>query len=157
MKKAKSLMLALSLPLGLSMASPMYALPDRVETVSRCASPATGIVSGRIINPTTAEVLFSDHTRMCIDFYGEHIFRMFQDIKGGIIRDPEANPEAQILVDAPRRAVSPIALLDNADELVIATSRMKIVFNKQTACFKLVRLSDDAVVAESVALHPPEG
>ena len=151
MKKAKSLMLALSLPLGLSLASPMYALPDRVEAVSSCASPAVGIVSARMINPTTAEVLFSDNTRMCIDFYGENIFRMFQDIKGGIIRDPKADPEAQILVDAPRKSAEPIALLDNAGEVAISTSRMKLVFNKQTACFKLVRLSDEAVVAESVA------
>ena len=151
MKKAKSLMLALSLPLGLSLASPMYALPDRVEAVSSCASPAVGIVSARMINPTTAEVLFGDNTRMCIDFYGENIFRMFQDIKGGIIRDPKADPEAQILVDAPRKSAGPIALLDNAGEVAISTSRMKLVFNKQTACFKLVRLSDEAVVAESVA------
>ena len=150
MKKAKSLMLALSLPLGLSIASPMYALPAKAETVSSCAGQTVGIVSARIINPTTAEVLFSDNTRMCIDFYGENIFRMFQDIKGGIIRDPEAHPEAQILVDAPRKAVGPITLLDNAGELAIATARMKLVFNKQTACFKLVRLSDDAVVAESL-------
>lgn len=151
MKKAKSLMLALSLPLGLSIASPMYALPAKAETVSSCAGQTVGIVSARIINLTTAEVLFSDNTRMCIDFYGENIFRMFQDVKGGIIRDPEANPEAQILVDAPRKAVGPITLLDNAGELAISTARMKLVFNKQTACFKLVRLSDEAVVAESLA------
>ena len=43
---------------------------------------------------------------MTIDFYGENIFRVFQDNSGGIIRGPEAKPEAQILVDQPRRKVS---------------------------------------------------
>ncbi len=96
MKPTKTLLLALSLPIGLGTVTPLYALANGVETVNQCPSPDLGIVNARMINPTTAEVLFSDNTRMCIDFYGENLFRMFQDNKGGIIRDPEANPEAQI-------------------------------------------------------------
>ncbi len=32
---------------------------------------------------------------MTLDFYGENIFRMFQDNAGGVIRDPQAEPEAK--------------------------------------------------------------
>ena len=58
------------------------------------------------LNPSTAEIVFSDGGRLTIDFYGENIFRLFQDPKGGIIRTPEATPPAQILVDSPRRDVT---------------------------------------------------
>ena len=43
---------------------------------------------------------------MTLDFYGDNIFRVFQDNAGGIIRNPEAKPEAQILVDNPRMSLS---------------------------------------------------
>ena len=48
------------------------------------------------INPTTVQLIFSDKQRLTIDFYGENIFRVFEDTSGGIIRDPEAMPPAQI-------------------------------------------------------------
>ena len=43
---------------------------------------------------------------MFLDFYGQNIFRVFQDPNGGIVREPQAKPEAQILVAQPRRDVS---------------------------------------------------
>ena len=43
---------------------------------------------------------------MFLDFYGQNICRLFQDPNGGIVRDPQAKPEAQILVAQPRRDVS---------------------------------------------------
>ena len=69
-----------------------------------------GILRAEKINPTTVDVLFANQQRMTIDFYGENIFRVFQDNSGGIIRDPEAKPEAQILVDQPRRKVSGLSV-----------------------------------------------
>ena len=52
---------------------------------------------------------------MTFDFYGENIFRVFQDNAGGIIRDPEAKPEAQILVNNPRNTVSTLNLNDGSN------------------------------------------
>lgn len=40
-------------------------------------------------------------------------FRMFQDNNSGILRDPEAKPEARILVDTPRRPVSKLDIQDD--------------------------------------------
>ncbi len=45
------------------------------------------ITEARLINPTTVEVLFANNQRMTIDFYGENIFRLFQDNSVGIIRN----------------------------------------------------------------------
>ncbi|MBS1755967.1 MAG: hypothetical protein JSU03_01685, partial [Bacteroidetes bacterium] len=52
------------------------------------------VQSAEMINPTTAEVIFTDKHRLSIDFYGENIFRLFEDPTGGIIRNPVANPPA---------------------------------------------------------------
>ena len=68
------------------------------------------ISSASVLNPSAVEVVFSNQQRMTLDFYGENIFRMFQDNQGGIVRDPQASPEAQILVDRPRKEVGePVA------------------------------------------------
>ena len=65
------------------------------------AQSVTGL---RKINPTTVEVSLDDDRRMSLDFYGDDVFRLFRDDAGGIIRDPEASPEAQILVDDPKKS-----------------------------------------------------
>ncbi len=72
------------------------------------------IASAKIINRMTVEVLYDDNQRLTIDFYGENIFRMFRDNNGGVISDPEAKPEAQILVDNPRKPVSNGLLVDKS-------------------------------------------
>lgn len=81
-----------------------------VSSASVHQEQTSGILRAEKINPTTVDVLFANQQRMTIDFYGENIFRVFQDNSGGIIRDPEAKPEAQILVDQPRRKVSGLSV-----------------------------------------------
>mgnify|MGYP007008331571 CR=1 FL=1 len=70
------------------------------------------ISSAGVLNPSAVEVVFSNQQRMTLDFYGENIFRMFQDNQGGIVRDPQASPEAQILVDRPRKEVGELSLTE---------------------------------------------
>jgi len=55
------------------------------------------------LNVTTAQVALDNGQYLYVDFYGPNIFRLFQDPAGGIIRDPQASPEARILVSNPRR------------------------------------------------------
>lgn len=82
-------------------AAPLSAVnPDGTAIVQTQGVTVTGAA---LLNPTTVEVLFSDGQRMTLDFYGENIVRLFQDPNGGIIRDPQASPEAQILTDSPRK------------------------------------------------------
>ena len=109
--------------LAMFYSSPMYAFPVQEKaSVLECAvSSEQFVTSARKINPTTIEVLFSDNRRMTLDFYGANIFRVFQDNSGRIIRDPQAKPEAQILVDNPRKALSRLELEENDDFVFLTT------------------------------------
>lgn len=106
------------------------------------------IVGVMKINPTTVEVLFSNHHRITLDFYGENIFRMFQDNNGGILRDPEAKPEAKILVSQPRKSVSQVDVKDDAGTVSITTGKIKVQFDKNTALMKIINLETGATVVE---------
>lgn len=109
------------------------------------------IVDVRKINPTTVEVVYSDNQRLTIDFYGENIFRLFQDTEGGIIRDPQAKPEAKILVDNPRRSVSDIQITEEGGTYSIKTSKISILIDKSTSLLKVVNLETNTVAFEETA------
>jgi hypothetical protein len=96
-------------------------------------------------------VLLSDNQRMTIDFYGENIFRIFQDNSGGIIRDPEAKPEAKILVDAPRASVSKLDLNDDNDFISITTGKVLIQLDKRTTLLKVINLETNIIALEEAA------
>lgn len=108
------------------------------------------IVSARKINPTTIEVLFANGQRMAFDFYGTNIFRTFQDNSGGIIRNPEAKPEANILVDTPRKPVSALNVSEDMNLISISTEKIRIELDKQTSLMKITNLTTNAVVLEEV-------
>lgn len=107
-------------------------------------------VSAVKINPTTVEVAFGDE-RMTLDFYGDNIFRMFQDNTGGVIRDPEARPEARILVENPRRKVSALDVEDKADAVVVSTPRIEVAVDKATRLMRVTDRESGRTVVEQVA------
>ena len=80
----------------------------------------------QVINSHTAQVEVEGGT-MYLDFYGENIFRLFQDPKGGILRAPVSDPHAEILADSPRRNVKRILTNGSA----ITTERLLIQFSKE--------------------------
>lgn len=51
------------------------------------------IIEAKKINATTVEVSFSNQQKMLLDFYGENIFRLFQDNSGKGLRSPKAEPK----------------------------------------------------------------
>ena len=89
-----------------------YAVEENYTGITQQETLIVDVVK---INPTTVDILFSNHQRMTLDFYGENIFRVFQDNSGGMLRVPEAKPEAKILVDQPRRGVSQLNIKNNGD------------------------------------------
>jgi alpha-glucosidase (family GH31 glycosyl hydrolase) len=95
------------------------------------------ITGANKINPTTVEVLFSDNNRMTFDFYGENIFRLFQDNSGKIIRDPEAKPEATILVENPRKPVTELNIKTENSTISISTNKIEILLDKNTGLLKV--------------------
>lgn len=109
------------------------------------------IISAKKINATTIELLLADNHHMLIDFYGDNIFRVFQDNSGGTMRDPESKPEAKILVDTPRRPVSTLKLADENGFITITTANVSVQFDKKTSLMKVMNLKTNAVVVEEVA------
>lgn len=102
------------------------------------------------INPTTIELVLSDGQRMTFDFYGENIFRIFQDNNGGIIREPESKPYAQILVDNPRKNIEKLDVYDKGDIFRIETKRIAVDLDKNTTKFKVINLESGKIAVESL-------
>ncbi len=109
------------------------------------------VIGAKKINATTVEVSFSNNQKMLLDFYGDHIFRLFQDNSGEGMRAPKAKPEAQILVDHPRKDVTNLQATDQQDELHISTEKITVIFNKKTALFKIRDNETQSVVVEETA------
>lgn len=102
----------------------------------------------RTINPTTIEIWFTNNQHYTIDFYGENIFRLFQDNAGGIIRDPKASPEAQILVNNPRKPIGKLNIDEKEDKVIISTEEINIELDKQSGLMKVTNLQNGQVAFE---------
>ncbi|MDV3741541.1 alpha-xylosidase [Elizabethkingia anophelis] len=117
----------------------------KTETV---AQQQLKITNAKKINATTVEITFSNQQKALLDFYGDNIFRLFQDNSGKGMRDPEAKPEAKILVNNPRKAVTKLNIAQDNNQLSITTDKVQVVFDKNTSLFKLVNLQTKAVVVD---------
>ena len=103
------------------------------------------------INPTAVELRLDNGQRMTIDFYGENIFRLFQDNNGGILRDPFATPEAKILVSNPRKDVSNIEIKECDKGYTIETSQIRISVCKKSGLMNVTDLKTGKTVIEETA------
>ncbi len=108
------------------------------------------VITAKKINPTTIELLLPNDQRMVFDFYGENIFRIFQDNSGGIIRDPEAKPEAKILIDQPRKSISELNLKDDGHAVSINTPKINILIDKKTSLIKVTNLTTNTIAIEEI-------
>lgn len=116
-----------------------------------------GIIGARLINPTTVEVIYADGKHLSIDFYGENIFRLFQDNNGGIIRNPQATPPAEILVKNPRRPAGNINITESNGNYIITSAKVELTLNKQSGLMQIKDLSTGKIVTQSaqpVAISP---
>lgn len=103
------------------------------------------------INPTAVELNLEKNQRMTIDFYGENIFRLFQDNHGGIIRDPFATPEAKILISNPRKEISKIDVQESDKTYTIKTSQIEVAVCKKNGLLKVTDLKTGKTVIEETA------
>lgn len=142
-----ALAVAVSLPM---VANATNETPSASTAITAQAAQADGVQILRI-NPTTVELCFANHRRVAVDFYGENIFRIFEDYNGGVMRDPEAKPEAHILVDNPRTKVGSLQITEQGDEITLASSKAKVIFNKTTGLFKIVNAENGKTVATQSA------
>ncbi|KQM78149.1 alpha-xylosidase [Pedobacter sp. Leaf216] len=115
------------------------------------AQKNTTVLSAKKINTTTVELLLSDNQRLTLDFYGENIFRLFQDPEGGFIRNPEAKPQAKILVENPRKPVSKLVIKDENNQLFITTAKITVLIDKNSSLIKIINLATQAVAVEELS------
>lgn len=88
------------------------------------------VIEARRLNPTSTELILSDGHRMTVDFYAPDIFRLFRDDNGGIVRNPEADPHADILVQNPRRGVY-YTVEETAGSWNLSTGVISVSFDKE--------------------------
>ncbi len=100
------------------------------------------------VDGTVVKVYLADSVCRAFDFYGDNIVRVFQDPQGGEMRDPVATPEAQILVDNPRRDVTSLTLKETSDKAVMTTPRIKVVVDKATGLMTVTDCQTGNVVFE---------
>ncbi|NAW51774.1 DUF5110 domain-containing protein [Elizabethkingia argentiflava] len=137
-------------PLLVFCKSSLYTPQTRILKTDTVFQPEYQIISAYKSNATTIEIKFSNQQKMLLDFYADHIFRLFQDNTGKGFRDPEAKPEAKILVDKPRKPLGKLYLAQDTDQLTITTDKIQVVFDKKTSLFKLINLRSNATVAEEI-------
>jgi alpha-glucosidase (family GH31 glycosyl hydrolase)/acylphosphatase len=118
------------------------------KPVDQFSPKADLIKSAKQINETTVEILYQNGNKLWIDFYGENIFRLFQDNSGEPMRNPQATPPAQILVDAPRKPISKLRVGDESEEIKISTANTLISLHKQNAHLQVVNLNTNTKAFE---------
>lgn len=124
-----------------------------VAAAPALAATANDVTGIRRINNTTAEVTLSDGHTLTVDFYGPSIFRLFQDNSGGIVRDPEASPEAKILTNNPRRDVGQLTVSSDDQKVSVSTANVRVDFAKKGALVSVTDLRRQQTVVSQT--EPP--
>ncbi len=141
-------LLALALPLAAAGSLPLAAAPVAVPVVQQAVAPVVKDV--RMINPTTVEVLYANGKQLTLDFYGANIVRVFRDDAGGILRNPQAKPAAEILVGSARRATGGLVVKKEDGGATIASPRVAVKVNFTTGLFSVVNLQTGETVVNEV-------
>lgn len=122
-----------------------------LTAVALGASPLQAETSVKLSGPTQAQVaLDGDSAPLTIDFYGPNVFRLFQDPAGGDVRDPQAEPPAEILVKNPRVEPGTVNVAKTADGYTVSTSRVKITFPAEGKTFTVTDLATGKTVVETL-------
>ena len=100
-------------------------LPSAPDAQKAAQTVKTGDVQILRINPTLVEIVFANQQRVAVDFYGESVFRIFEDHNDGVMRAPEAKPEASILVDNPRTALNhkQVKVEEKDNSIILSTTK----------------------------------
>ena len=124
-------------------------------TVTKTATQNTvsekvSITDAKKINGTTIELSLSNQKKMLLDFYGDNIFRLFRDDSGKGLRAPEAKPEAQILVNNPRKNLGKLDVATSGNQINITSGKIKVSFDKDSSLFKIQNLQTGKTVVQEI-------
>ena len=118
---------------------------------------ADGIVKSEKKNASTVALTYDSGKQLTIDFFGPNIFRLFLDPNGGDVRNPQASPEAQILVNNPRKDVGEIGVTEVNNELRISTAKVCLSFNKASGLLCVTDLRTNKRVLNETIFPSFEG
>ncbi|MEO6069878.1 MAG: TIM-barrel domain-containing protein [Chitinophagaceae bacterium] len=104
------------------------------------------IINVQKVSGTTIALLLSNQKTIVVDFYGDNIFRLNYDRSGAGLRDPEAVPAANILVEQPRKPVSKLDLAISGNKINISTGAITIEWDKLSTLFKIGNNNKKTVV-----------
>ena len=141
--------LAFALPLLISK-NPVHAV-QKSNAIQQRIQTNGKVLHAKKISSTVIEVVLANNQKMILDFYSDHIFRLFRDNSGRLIRDPEAKPAAKILVDNPRKSVAKLNLSEENNLVTISTDKVRIQIDKATTLLKIINLASNAVILEETA------
>lgn len=108
---------------------------------SQSATEVTDVIT---TGESTVAVHFSDGQQRVLDWYGPAIVRVFQDPQGGEIRDPEAHPEAHILVADARQATGTLTITKQSDgkTWAVGTQQMTVAIESDGSMDVLTTTAD---------------
>ena len=122
------------------------------------ADTAPMVVAVQQINPTTAEIVLDNGSRITVDFYGENIVRLFRDDNGGIVRNPEAVPPADILTSNPRRPISGLKIEEGRSTVGVSSDAIRLDWDKATGLLSVTDLRNgQQVMTETAPLRHEYG
>lgn len=102
------------------------------------------------INPAAVEIVLAGGKRMTVDFYAPDIFRLFRDDNGGIVRNPEANPSADILAGNPRVPVT-CSVEESDSAWVLTTGVLEVAFAKADGTMSVTDLRSGSKVLQQLS------
>ena len=111
----------------------------------------TKIYGARKINDHTVELLNERGQKITIDFYGPNIFRYFQDSVSNAVRKPVAKPEADILVEQPRKAAGEVQLVTSDRYYTLATTAVEVKIDRVTETLSVTDLRSNREVLHTTA------
>ena len=148
LSKVKVAAIALALPLTAG-TLPQEVKAHPADAVNEVCQTPLQISGARQINPTTVEIYYANGQCLTIDFYNDNIFRLFQDTQGGIVRNPEAKPAADILVKNPRRDfyhAHPLSLNVGPLGIEIQTARAQLIIDRKSGLLTVLNAKGDKVI-----------
>lgn len=126
------------------------AKPAQNHAPSPSQAETTAVEGARQLNPSAVEILYSGGKTMTLDFYGPNIVRLFRDDNGGIIRDPQASPQASILTDNARRDPGGITVKTDEKAVTVASPRMSVSIDRLSGLLSITDTeTGKAIVSEA--------
>lgn len=109
------------------------------------------LYDARKVNDHTIELLNSRQQKITIDFYAPHIFRYFQDSVGNAVRNPIAQPQADILVEQPRKPAGEVRLTTTDRYYTLTTTAVEVKIDRLTETFAVADLRSQRDVFRTTA------